>query len=92
MQEAHEVRRAPEHLQTSKEEVLNSDELAQRNREAGQQASPAPQVTEPIVRDQPKIGRNDKVEIQNILNGEIKEMKYKQAIPFLERGDWVIKR
>ena len=92
LQEAHEVRRAPEHLQTSKEEVLNSDELAQRNREAGQQASPAPQVTEPIVRDQPKIGRNDKVEIQNILNGEIKEMKYKQAIPFLERGDWVIKR
>ena len=56
------------------------------------QASPAPQVTEPIVRDQPKIGRNNKVEIQNILNGEIKEMKYKQAIPFLERGDWVIKR
>ena len=92
LQEAHEVRRAPEHLQTSKEEVLNSDELAQRNREAGQQASPAPQVTEPIVRDQPQIGRNDKVEIQNILNGEIKEMKYKQAIPFLERGDWVIKR
>ena len=92
LQEAHEVRRAPEHLQTSKEEVLNSDELAQRNREAGQQVSPAPQVTEPIVRDQPKIGRNDKVEIQNILNGEIKEMKYKQAIPFLERGDWVIKR
>ena len=61
VQEAHEVRRAPEHLQTSKEEVLNSDELAQRNREVGQQASPAPQVTEPIVREQPKIGRNDKV-------------------------------
>ena len=92
LQEAHEVRRAPEHLQTSKEEVLNSDELAQRNREAGQQASPAPQVTEPIVRDQPKIGRNDKVTIQNILNGETKEMKYKQALPLLERGDWVIKR
>ena len=92
VQEAHEVRRAPEHLQTSKEEVLNSDELAQRNREVGQQASPAPQVTEPIVREQPKIGRNDKVTIQNILNGEIKEMKYKQAIPLLERGEWVIKR
>ena len=79
-------------MQTSKEEVLNSDELAQRNREAGQQASPPPQVTEPIVRDQPKIGRNDKVTIQNILNGETKEMKYKQALPLLERGDWVIKR
>ena len=92
VQEAHEVRRTPEHLQTSKEEVLNSDELAQRNREVGQQASPAPQVTEPIVREQPKIGRNDKVTIQNILNGEIKEMKYKQAIPLLERGEWVIKR
>ena len=92
VQEAHEVRRAPEHLQTSKEEVLNSDELAQRSREVGQQASPAPQVTEPIVREQPKIGRNDKVLIQNILNGETKEMKYKQAIPFLEKGEWVLKR
>ena len=92
IEQAHEVKRAPEQLQTSKEEVLNSDELAQRNREAGQQASPAPQVTEPIVRDQPKIGRNDKVTIQNIRNGEIKEMKYKQAIPFLEKGDWVLKR
>ena len=92
IEQAHEVKRAPEQLQTSKEEVLNSDELAQRNREAGQQASPAPQVTEPIVRDQPKIGRNDKVTIQNIRNGEIKEIKYKQAIPFLEKGDWVLKR
>ena len=92
IEQAHEVKRAPEQLQTSKEEILNSDELAQRNREAGQQASPAPQVTEPIVRDQPKIGRNDKVTIQNIRNGEIKEMKYKQAIPFLEKGDWVLKR
>jgi Preprotein translocase subunit SecA (ATPase, RNA helicase) len=92
VQEAHEVRRAPEHLQTSKEEILNSDELAQRNREAGEHASPAPQVTEPIIRSQPKIGRNDKVTIQNILNGETKEMKYKQALPLLEKGEWVIKR
>ena len=88
--EAHQVTRQREKLQTNKEEVLNSDEMAQRHREAGQ--TQQRQVVETIVREQPKIGRNDRVTIQNILNGELKEMKYKQALPLLEKGEWVLKR
>ena len=46
---------------------------------------------ETIVREQPKIGRNEKVTIKNIMNGEEKTVKYKQAIPLIEKGEWVLK-
>ncbi|CEN47870.1 hypothetical protein CCAN2_1850048 [Capnocytophaga canimorsus] len=64
--------------------------MAERHRQAGQMPK-RPQVTETIVREQPKIGRNERVTIQNILSGEIKELKFKQALPLLERGEWVVK-
>jgi preprotein translocase subunit SecA len=81
-----------EKTMTSKDEVLNSDEQAAINRSVGAGASNAgerQQVTETIVRDQPKIGRNDTVTIKNIMNGETKTCKYKQAIPLLAQG-WVL--
>ncbi|AEK23677.1 Protein translocase subunit secA [Capnocytophaga canimorsus Cc5] len=90
LQEAHVPRQVKENYQTSKEEVLNSEEMAERHRQAGQMPK-RPQVTETIVREQPKIGRNERVTIQNILSGEIKELKFKQALPLLERGEWVVK-
>jgi preprotein translocase subunit SecA len=75
-----------------KEEILNSDERAAQNRAvgAGASAPQRPQVTETIVRDQPKIGRNDKVTIKNVMTGETKECKYKQAIPLINKGEWVL--
>ena len=45
---------------------------------------------ETVVRDQPKIGRNEKVTIKNVMSGEEKEVKFKQAIPLLEKGEWVL--
>lgn len=87
--------RKAEKTTTQKEEVLNSDERAAQNRAVGAGASNAgqrPPVTETIVRDQPKIGRNDKVTIKNIMNGETKEVKYKQAIPLINKGEWVLER
>ena len=42
------------------------------------------------MRDQPKIGRNEKVRIKNVMSGEEKEVKFKQAIPLLEKGEWVL--
>ncbi|WP_340063731.1 preprotein translocase subunit SecA [Ascidiimonas aurantiaca] len=91
IQEARVSRRPKENLQTSKEEVLNSDELAARNRAVGQSAGGGrPPVTETIVRERPKIGRNDRVIIKNVMTGENKEMKYKQAQPLLDKGDWVL--
>ena len=89
VQEAHAPQRSNEHYQTNKEEVLNSDEMAAQAREVGQQASQKRSVVETIIREQPKINRNEKVTIQHIRTGERKEMKYKQAMPLLE-GDWIL--
>ena len=89
IREAARVRRPKENLQTSKEEIPNSDELAAQNREAGQ-TQQQPKVTETIVREQPKIGRNEKVTIKNVMNGQSKVVKFKQAEPLIKNGEWVI--
>ncbi|MBT8280156.1 MAG: preprotein translocase subunit SecA [Muriicola sp.] len=90
IQEARNVRRSKEALKTTKEEIPNSDELAAQNRAAGQTQQGRPQVTETIVRDRPKIGRNDRVTIKNVMSGESKTIKYKQAEPLLDKGEWVL--
>ncbi|PZW37948.1 preprotein translocase subunit SecA [Mesonia algae] len=89
IQEAREEK-PKERLETSKEDIPNMDERAAQNRAAGEQASQQQPVTETIVRDQPKIGRNDKVTIKNVRSGESKSVKYKQAIPLIEKGEWVL--
>ena len=76
--------------QLSKEEVLNSDELASVNRKAGQNTSFNNQQIETIVREVKKIGRNEKVTIKNISNGNQKTLKYKVAENLLKGGDWII--
>ncbi len=88
IQEARQPKRR-EKIETTKEEIPNLDERSAQSRAAGQTQS-RPQVTETIVRDQPKINRNDRVTIKNVMSGENKTLKYKQAIPLLEKGDWVL--
>ena len=84
IQEAKEV--APvEDYTTSKDEIISSEAA---NREAGQ--TQQRQVTETIVRDMPKINRNDNVTIQNVANGQTQEMKYKKAESLIASGQWVI--
>lgn len=78
--------RKREQLNLSKEEVQNTTERALSQ---GQQQQQAP--VETIVREQPKIGRNERVTIKNIMSGEEKIVKYKQAIPLIEKGEWVLK-
>ena len=87
--EAKEVRRKENYTET-KEEVLNSDELAARNREAGQQTQNRPQVTETIVRETPKINRNDTVTIKHVMSGKTETMKFKKAESLLSSGEWVL--
>ncbi len=90
IQEARQTRR-PEKVQTRKDEIQNLDERAAAARQAGQNASnQGQQVVETIVRDKPKIGRNDIVTIKNIQTGENKSLKYKKAIPMLNQGQWVL--
>ena len=74
--------------QTTKQESLNSDELAERARRVGAGASN--QKVETVTREIPKIGRNEKVEIKNSTSGEVKAMKFKQAEKFLQSGEWEI--
>ena len=67
------------------------DERAAQSRAAGQAASrQQQQVVETIIREQPKIGRNERVTIKHVMSGESKEVKYKQAIPLIEKGEWVL--
>ncbi|WP_367768343.1 preprotein translocase subunit SecA [Flavobacterium sp. WC2421] len=84
IQEAVEVRQK-EDYKLSKDEIPNSEAA---NQEAGQ--TQQRQVTETIVRDMPKINRNDNVTIQNVANGQTQEMKYKKAESLIASGQWVI--
>ncbi len=82
--------RRRERFNTSKEEILNSDEMANRNREVGARSSSGNSVVETIVREQRKIGRNERVKIKNIQTGEVKQVKYKQAEPLIQNGTWIL--
>jgi len=85
-----QVSRPKEKLNEQKEEIPNMDERAAQARAAGQTQPQHQQITETITRDHPKIGRNDKVTIKHVMSGENKSMKYKQAIPLLDKGEWVL--
>ena len=88
IQEARQVR-SREKLSEQKDEIPNMDERAAQSRAAGN-TQQRPQITETITRERPKIGRNDKVTIKHVMSGENKQMKYKQAIPLLDKGEWVL--
>ena len=90
IQEARQLRRPKEKLRTTKEEIPNSDELAARSRAVGQNQQGRPQVTETITRETPKIGRNERVTIKNVMSGESKVVKFKQAEPLILKGEWVL--
>tara|TARA_B100000123_G_scaffold81773_1_gene58918 strand:+ start:1246 stop:4593 length:3348 start_codon:yes stop_codon:yes gene_type:complete len=80
--------RKPLKVNTSKDEIPNTEELRQRNRAITNRQQNSP--VETIVRTKPKVGRNDKVTIKNIKNGESKTLKYKHAEKLIESGDWLI--
>jgi preprotein translocase subunit SecA len=88
-QNASQISEAPvekrEKLNLSKAEVQNMSESSSAPHDRREQ-----RVPETIVREERKIGRNEKVIIKNVMSGENKEVKYKQAIPMLDKGDWVL--
>lgn len=89
IREAQQVR-PKEKLNEQKDEIMNMDERAAQARAAGNTQPQQQQVTETITRDKPKIGRNDRVTIKHVMSGENKTLKYKQAIPLLDKGEWVL--
>ena len=84
-------RRRKDNLKTTKDDVLNTEELAAKQRAIGAGASaPQRQTVETITREMPKIGRNDRVSIKNTVTGENKSLKFKQAEPLIKSGQWVL--
>ncbi len=73
-----------EKVQLTKADFNNSSEGSQTNE------TQQPQITETIVREQRKIGRNERVTIKSVMSGESKVVKYKQAIPLIQKGEWVL--
>ena len=74
-----------EKVQLSKAEFRNPNENTSANLQTQEQ-----QVTETITRTERKIGRNERVTIKNVMSGESKEVKFKQAIPLIDKGEWVL--
>ena len=87
-QSAQEVSQAREQKQEKVQ--LSKAEFNSPTQETQTNQTQAQQVTETIVRTERKIGRNEKVSIKNIATGEAKTVKYKQAIPLIEKGQWVL--
>ena len=77
-------------LKASKDDVLNSEELAAKQRAIGSNVSKNQQRVETIVREMPKIGRNEKVKLRNVKNGEDKIVKFKIAVPLINSGEWML--
>ena len=73
-----------EKVQLTKEEYQSPTQGTQTNQTQPQQ------VIETIVRAERKIGRNEHVTIKSVKTGENKSLKYKQAIPLIQKGEWVL--
>ncbi len=86
IQEARQVREKQNYTE-SKDEIESSESA---NREASQAAQQRPQVTETIVRETPKINRNDTVTIKHVMSGKTETTKYKKAEGMIATGEWVI--
>ncbi|AWG26889.1 preprotein translocase subunit SecA [Flavobacterium kingsejongi] len=82
--EAKEVQQ--ENYTITKDEIPNTDEVASKNEAQHTQR----QVTETVVRDAPKINRNDTVTIKHVVSGKTEEMKFKKAEALLHSGEWIL--
>ena len=80
--------RERDQIDAKKEEIPNMDQRSAQNRAAANTQSQ--RAVETIVRNQPKIGRNERVTIKNVIRGESKTLKFKQAEPLLSTGEWVL--
>ncbi len=68
-------------------EGFDEDEAPTQNQQSQMQERPK---QETIVRDQPKINRNDNVTIKHVMSGKTETMKYKKAESMINSGEWVI--
>jgi preprotein translocase subunit SecA len=88
IQEAKVIRQKENY--TESKEATEINDGAEANKQAGQMASQRPQVTETIVRDTPKINRNDTVTIKHVMSGKTETLKFKKAESMIASGEWVL--
>jgi preprotein translocase subunit SecA len=88
IQEAKQVRSKENYTESKAATAINDG--AQANKQAGEMASQRPAVTETIVRETPKINRNDTVTIKHVMSGNSETMKYKKAESMIASGEWVL--
>ena len=90
IQEARQVRQKQNYTETKDEVTGGESGISNRvGNEAGQ-TQQRPQVTETIVRETPKINRNDTVTIKHVMSGKTETMKFKKAESMLASGEWVL--
>ena len=87
--------KSPQQVSQAREQVrekvqLSKPDFENSGRESQVNQPQQPQITETIVRTERKIGRNEKVTIKNINNGQSQSLKFKQAIPLISSGVWVL--
>ena len=90
IQEARQQAPRKEQYTESKDDIMNTDEMAAKAREVSQQSQQRQPVTQTITRDAPKISRNDTVTIKHVMSGKTETMKFKKAESMLATGEWVI--
>lgn len=90
IQEARQEAPRKEQYTESKDDIMNTDEMAAKAQEAAMNSQQRPPVTETITRDAPKINRNDNVTIKHVMSGKTETMKFKKAEGLLATGEWVI--
>ena len=71
-------------LKTGREDIAQATQL---NKEVAQRDQSGPVKSKPIMVTK-KPGRNERVKVLNLQNGETKEMKFKQAEPLINSGSW----
>ena len=71
-------------LKTGREDVAQSTQL---NQQAAERSQGQPVRHQPVMVAK-KPGRNDRVKVLNLQNGETKELKFKQAEPLINSGAW----
>ena len=72
-------------LKAGREDIAQSTRM---NNEMAQQNQSGPPVKHSPVMVAKKPGRNERVKILNLQNGETKDMKFKQAEPLINTGAW----
>ena len=91
-----QMRQAPVQQKTDMSALQTSHADAQEIAQGGggegqaQQQQQRPPKPKQVIKTEKQYGRNERVKIQNLVTGEQKEVKYKQAEPLLADNQWTV--